>query len=143
MSGPEIVTDELTREEKEKESSSEEVHEKSVSTDTAALLVLFGVESVQQSTGDQVLWPYHTGRPDEESSAEPGQAESSQLRSQHEGNVKTVAVSDAIVDFKNYDGVQSVRRGDGDIGHNVHQDVFLDVPGARVERNLESTKPSR
>ena len=38
---------ELTREEKEKEGSPEEVHEKPVPTNTPAFLVFFGVESVQ------------------------------------------------------------------------------------------------
>ena len=140
---PKIVTDELTREEVKKEGSSKEVHEKSISADTAAFLVLFGVESIQQSTGDQVLWPHHTGGPDKESSTEPRQAEPSQLRSQHKRDIKTVAESDAIVDFKNHDSVQGVRRGNGDVGHNVDQDVFLDIPGPRVERNFHSAKPPR
>ena len=100
------------------------------------------MECIQQSTGDQVLRPYHTGGPDEESSTESGQAKSSQLRSQYKRDIKTVTVGDTIVDFKNHDGVQGVWSGNSDVRHDVHQDVFLDVPGARVERKFQSTEPS-
>lgn len=78
------------------------------------------MEGVQQSTGDQVLRPHHTGGPDEESSAEAGQAETSQLCSQHKSDIETEAINDAIKDLKNHDGVQSIRRGNGDVGHDEH-----------------------
>jgi len=138
-----IVTDELTGEEEEKEGSSEEVHEEPVATNAAAFLIFFGMESVQQGAGNQVLRPHHASWPDEESSTESGQPEPSQLRSQHKRNFKTETISDAIVDLKNHNGVQGVWRGDSDVGHNEHQRMFLDTPGPRVERKFESTEPSR
>ena len=99
------------------------------------------MEGVQQSAGDQILRPDHTGGPDEESSAETGQAETSQLCSQHKGDFKAEAVDDAVKDLKNHDGVQGVRRGDGDVGHDKHQHMFLDIPRPRVETEFQSTEP--
>ena len=137
------IADELTRDEEEKEGSSEKVHEKPVPSNTAAFLILFGVESVQQCAGNQVLRPHHTSRPNKESSAETGQPEPSQLRSQHKRDFKTEAKRDAIVDIENDDGVQSVGRGNGDVGHDVHQYMFFDAPRSGIERKLGSTEPSR
>jgi len=143
ISNSKIVTSGLTRKEEEKEGSSKEVHEKPVPTDAAAFFVLFSVESVQQSTGDQVLRPYHAGGPDKESSTESGQAEPSQLCSQYKRDVKTEAVSDAIVHLKDHDGVQGVRCSNRDVGHNIHQHVLLDIPGSRIKGTLQSAEPSR
>ena len=142
MGDSKIVTNELTGEEEEKESSSEEVHEKPVPANTTAILIFFGVESVEQSAGNQVLRPHHTSWPDKESSTEPGQPEPSQLRSQYKCNFKPEAISNAIVDLKNHNGIQGIRRGNSDVGHNEHQHMFLDAPGTRIERKFQPTEPS-
>ena len=101
------------------------------------------MKSVQQSAGNQVLWPHHTGGPDKESPTESSQAKSSQLCGQHKRDVETEAIHDAIIDLKHHDGVQGVRRANGNVSHNVHQCVLLDIPGSRIEREFQSTEPSR
>ena len=139
--GSKIARRGLTGQEEEEECSSEEVQEKSIPSNPTTFLVLFSMEGVQQSAGDQILRPHHTCGPDEETSTEAGQAETSQLCSQHKRDIKAEAVNDAIKDLKNHDGVQGIRRGDGDVGHDEHQYVFLNVPGSRVEGKFESTEP--
>jgi hypothetical protein len=118
--GTKIATEGLTRQEEEEEGSSEEVHKKPIPGYTTAFLIFFSMEGVQQGAGDEILRPHHTGGPDEESSTETSQAETSQLRSQHKRDIKTEAINDTIIDLKDHDGVQGVGRGNGDVGHDVH-----------------------
>jgi len=50
---------------------------------------------------------------------------------------------EAIVQFRDNDGVDHVHRDEGDVGHHVNQHMFLDIEGARVEGEFPTTKNLR
>lgn len=48
-----------------------------------------------------------------------------------------VAGLEAVKDFEDDDGIEGVRRADSDVGHDVDEDVFLDVPRSWVQAELD------
>src|SRR6267154_1944666 len=45
-----------------------------------------------------------------------------------------------VVKLCDHDSVDSVRRANGHVRHNVDKNMFLDVPWSRIERKLVTTK---
>ena len=125
--------EEVCGEEEPDEAGRHEDHEIFVPGDCTRVFLLLGMKGIEEGTGDEILGPDHASGPDEETTADARKAESCELSTEHENKVEPEAERDLIEFLKDDDGVHSVRWGDGYIGHDEDERMFLDVPRAGVE----------
>lgn len=129
--------EEVAGEEEEEEGAGEDADEPFIARDRARGRVLvLGVERVEQGADDEVRGPDHARGPDEEAATEPGEAEAGELGGEDEDEGEPEAELDVVVELADDDGGERVRGPDGDVGHDVDEDVFLDVPRTGVEGEL-------
>jgi hypothetical protein len=129
-------------EEEKDECAGSDIDEITVSRHSDFVLVFFGMESVEDGTGDEVLGPDHACGPYKEPATQTGETETGKLSRENEKNGEAKAKTDVIVMFANDNSVECVGGTDSDIGHNEDKSMFLDVPRARVERVFRATEPS-
>ncbi len=98
------------------------------------------MKRIEQRARHEVLRPHHARGPHEEAAAQPRKTEARQLRRKHEREREPVVDVDLVVLVRHDDRVECVRRTRRDVRHDEHEHVFLDVPRAWVERELERAR---
>ena len=131
--------EEITGEEEEKECAGEKKHKVAEAADPG-ILILFGVQSIEQSAGHKVLWPHHACGPDQKSPTETGETKSGQLGGKDDDNSEPKAKRKVVINLGHYDRVDSISGADRYISHDENKNVLLDAPWTRVKREPRTTK---
>lgn len=125
-------TKEVTRNEPIEKGSRQDDEEITVSGYTVGRFLIFRVKGIQQGAYDQILRPDHASWPNQKASAQTSKAKACELGSNDQQRLEPVVGSEVVLQLGDDDGVDGIGRPDGYVGHDVNEDMFLDVPRARI-----------
>ena len=82
------------------------------------------------------MGPHHASGPHQEPSAQASQTETCELRGDDQEHTEPIVNGDVVVYLGYDDSIESVWGTNGDVCHDVDEDMLLDIPRAGVEREL-------
>ena len=101
------------------------------------------MESVQERTNDQVLWPNHICGLDGETTAKPGQPNPRQIWREDKEEFESSTVGNSVVLLRDDGNVHCIWGMGRHVRHHVDQCVLFNVPRAGVKRELSTPEPPR
>ena len=123
----------ITGDKPKKEGASQYIEEVAIAGDAAEVVLVFGMEGIEEGAGDQVCWPNHACWPNQEPATHASETKSGELSGDNQEGAEPVVGLKIIVHLCDDDSIKGVWRADSDISHDIDENVFFDIPWTGVQ----------